>query len=125
MSPDDIRQEIELKVVELLKQKVEDGTMTEERSQHVAKIVLDTLRPGMSLVELYKAIPTLDDTCPELSPVIVPYLRVYEENITKKTQETISNMIKLGQYDAASSLAKKTINQDVELVMTGSGRAGK
>ena len=54
MSPDDIRQEIELKVVNFLKEKATEGTMTEERSQQIAQRVLDTLTPGMSLEELYK-----------------------------------------------------------------------
>lgn len=122
MTPDDMRQEIELKVVELLKEKVASGEMTEERSQQVAKLVLDTLRPGMSLVELYKAIPKLDDTVPELSAIILPYLRQYEEHITKKAQGTISTMIKEGQYNAATTLAQKTIAQEVDLVMTGTGK---
>lgn len=120
---DDIRQDIELKVVELLKQKVEDGAMTEERSQTIAKLVLDTLRPGMNLTQLFQAIPKLDDSFPELSQIILPYLHQYEDNITNKAKETIQTLIKQGHYDAATKLAKDAINQEVELVITGSGKA--
>ncbi len=121
---DDIRQDIELNVVELLKKLVEEGSITEERSQQIAKIVLDTLAPGMTLSELYKAIPRLDDTASELSPVILPYLRQYEEHITKKARENVQNLIRLGQYDAASDLAKKTIDQEVDLVSYGTSGKG-
>ena len=73
MSPDDIRQQIELKVVELVKARMADGSMTEERSQQVSQRVLDLLQPGMSMEALYRAISKLDDTMPELSPGVLPY----------------------------------------------------
>lgn len=122
MSPDDIRQEIELKVVEFLKEKATEGTMTEERSQQIAQRVLDTLTPGMSLEELFRKIPLLDDTCPEISFIIVPYLRQYEERIAQAGHSAVSNLIKQGQYDAAVSVAKKVVDQDVKLVWEGKGK---
>lgn len=124
-TPDDIRQDIELKVVELLKEKVAAGTMTEERSQQIAKIILDTLQPGMTLEALYKAIPKLDDTASEISPIIVPYLRDYEEHVTKKAQNQVQNFIHQGQYNAATELAEKAVRQDVKLVWTARAAAPK
>lgn len=115
MSPDDIRKDIELKVVELLKAKLSDGTMTEERSKGISKIVLDLLEPGMDLTSLYKAIMKLDDECPELSLIVLPYAKQYEETITQKATSQVQNYIKVGQYDAAVNLAKKVASQDVEL----------
>lgn len=123
MSPDDIRQEIELKVVEFLKEKATDGTITEERSQQIAQRVLEVLQPGMSLEELYRTIPKLDDTCPEISFIIVPYLRQYEDRIASAAQATVSNLIKEGQYESASNIAQKVIKQDVKLVWSGKGKA--
>ncbi len=117
MSPDDIRQEIELKVVELLKRLVEEGTMTEERSQQLAKLVLDVLRPGMNWEELLKAIPTLDDTASELSPIILPYLRHYENMVADKATKQVAELIRVGQYDAAIQLSKQVIAQE-GVVMT-------
>ena len=123
MSPDDIRQQIELQVVELIKAKLADGTMTEERSQQISRMVLDTLKPGMSIETLYKAIPKLDDAAQELSPIIVPALRDYEDNIAQKALPSVQEYIRLGEYDAAIALSKKVINQDVSLVWQGSGKA--
>lgn len=119
MSPDDIRQEIELKVVEMVKQALTDGALTEGRAQELSQIVLDTLQPGMSFQDLFKAIAKLDDTAPELSPIIVPYLRHYEDNIAQKTEQNVRNLIKLGQFDAAAKLAENVIKQNVEVVWTG------
>ncbi len=119
MNPDDLRQQIELQVVELIKKMIADGLMTEERSQEISQRVLDTLQPGMSLEQLYKAIAKLDDGMGELSPIILPYLRDYEQNVTQAAQASIRDMIKQGQYDAATTLAHKVINQDVKLVWEG------
>lgn len=123
MTPDDLRQQIELKVVELIKEKLSDGTMTEERSQQISQMVLATLKPGMSFEELYKAIPTLDDAAQELSGIIVPALRDYEVNIAQKALSNVQEHIRLGEYDAAIALSKNVINQDVSLVWQGSGKA--
>lgn len=122
MSPDTIRQQIELKVVELLRKAVTEGTMTEERSQAIAKLVLTHLTPGMKWAELYKAIPKLDDAAQEISPIIVPYLREYENQIAQAAQKTVSDYIHLGEYDAAINLAKKVIAQEVNIVWTASAK---
>lgn len=122
MSPDDIRQQIELQVVELIKEKLADGTMTDERSQQLSKIVLDMLKPGMSFEELYKEIPKIDDAAPELSAIIVPFLRDYEKNITQQATGGVHDLILQGQYDAAVNLAQKVIGQDVHLMWHGSSK---
>lgn len=122
MTPDTLRQQIELKVVELLRNAVSEGTMTEERSQAIAKLVLEHLTPGMSWSELYKAIPKLDDAAQEISPIIVPYLREYENQIAQAAEKTVSDYIHLGKYDAAINLAKKVIDQEVDIVWTASAK---
>lgn len=122
MTPDDIRQQIELKVVEMIKVKLADGTMTEERSQQISQMVLNTLLPGMNLEELYRAIPKLDDAAQELSPIIVPYLREYEDKVTQAAEVSVRSLIRQGQYDAAVKLSNNVINQDIKLVWSGSAK---
>lgn len=119
MTPDDLRQQIELKVVELIKARLEAGTITEERAQALSQIVLDTVKPGMSFEALYKAAAKLDDHAPELAPIVLPLMRQYEEAIVSQAQHTVSSLIRQGQYDAATTLAQKAIAQDIDLVWTG------
>lgn len=121
MTPDDVRQEIELKVVELIKMKLEDGTLTEERAQEMSQMVLDLLVPGMNWETLYKAIPKLDDAFPELSPIVHPLVADYEKRIVKEAQKGVQELIRQGKFDAATKLAKKAVGQDVELAWVGSG----
>ena len=122
MTPDDIRQQIELKVVELIKAKLADGSMTEERAQQASQIVLDTLKPGMGYEELYQAIGKLDDTVQELAPVVLPLMQQYERDIVKPIEKNVQDLIMHGQFDAATALAKKAIGQDVKLEYVGTGK---
>jgi hypothetical protein len=125
MSPDELREQIELEIVELLKAKLESGEFTEQRAKQMAQHALATLLPNMSFEQLYKAIPQLDDTMPEFAPIILPHVKDYETNVTAQALETVRNLIKQGQYDAAASLGKKASSRDVELVWTGSGKVQK
>jgi hypothetical protein len=122
MSPDDIREQIEATIVDLIKTKVEAEEMSEERAQQLAQMILDTLKPGMSMEELYKALPHLDDSFTEISHVIIPYLRDYEEGVTQKAAVEVQQLIHQGQFKQAQELADKVIKQDVKLVWTGSAK---
>lgn len=115
MTADEVRQHIEFDVVELLKKTLSEGTMTEERSKIISKTVLDLLQPGMDLTTLYKAIMKLDDECPELSPIVLPFAKQYEEEIAQKATTQVQNYIRIGQYDAAITLAKHVAKQEVKL----------
>jgi len=123
MSPDDIREQIEANIVDLIKQKVEAEEMSEERAQELAKKVLELLKPGMSLEEVYKVLPRLDDGFTEISHIIIPYLRDYETGVTQKAAGEVQQLIHKGQYKEAQELADRVIRQDVKLVWTGSAKA--
>jgi hypothetical protein len=122
MTPDELRQQIEMKVVEMIKARLANETITEERAQQISEFVLETLRPGMSFEELYRAVPKLDDMFPELSPIILPILKEYEANVNQKAMESIRELIRQGQYDAAAKLGKQAINQESKLVWQGSSK---
>ncbi len=123
MSPDDVREEIELAVVELIKQSVAAGTMTEARGQQISQVTLELLQPGMNWEQLYKAIFKLDDSCAELSPIVLPYAQSYEKNIANKASDMVASYIRVGNYDAAVKLAEQVVNEDVKLEWQGKAKA--
>lgn len=123
MSPDDLREQIEADIVDLIKAKVEAEEMTEERAQQLAQTILDKLTPGMSLEDLYKTLPHLDDNFSEISHIVAPYMRDYEEGVAKPAIAQVSQLIKSGRYKEAQELADRVIKQDVKLVWTGSSKA--
>ncbi len=120
MTADELRQKLELNIVEFLKKGIENGTITDERAQAISQHVLATLTPGMTLEEFYKAIPRLDDMFSELAPLIIPILADYERNVNQKAMETVRELIKQGQYDAAAKLGKQAVSQEIKLTWTGS-----
>jgi hypothetical protein len=120
MTPDELRQQIELQVVEFIKAALESGVMKDDRAQQISDIVLNTLHPGMTFQELYRAIPKLDDNCPELSPLVLPILRDYENTVNKKALENVVELIRQGQFDAAAKLGKQAVNQEIKLEWHGS-----
>ena len=122
MTPDDVRQEIELKTVEFIKEKLTEGAMTEARSQQISQTVLELLTPGMTYEQLYKAIFKLDDTCTELSYIVLPYAESYEKNIAQKATDIVSGYIRVGKYDAAVKLAEDVIHENVKIQWQGSGK---
>lgn len=122
MTPDDLRQKVELRVVEMIKQKLTEGTLNEERSQAIAQHVLDSLKPGMSFQELYKAIFKLDDMYGELCPVTLPIIREYEETVTKQAQRTVSQLISQGKYEEAEKLAQQTVSGNINIVWQASAK---
>lgn len=122
MSPDELREQIELEIVELLQRKMESFEIQEARAKQIAQRVLDVLRIGMTFEELYRAIPLLDDSMPELAPVVLPHVRDYEMNVTNQALAQVQHLIRQGQFDAATQLAKKAASRDIELIWTGSGK---
>lgn len=122
MTPDDIRQQVELAVVELIKRKLADGSMTEERAQQASQIVLDSLKPGMGYEELYQAVGKLDDTVQELAPVVLPMMEQYERDIVRPIEHNVKELIMQGQFDAATKLAKQAIGQEVKLEYVGAAK---
>lgn len=122
MSPDEMREEIELSIVEFIKAKLESGELTEARAQQISQKVLEILEPGMGFEQLYKAIASLDDTMSELAVVVLPYVRQYEDNVTSQALDSVRELIRQGQYDAAAKLGKKAASSDVELSWQGSGK---
>jgi len=122
MTPDELREQIELEVIEFIKMKLDNGEFTDVRAKAIAQRVLDILVPGMTFEQLYRAIPTLDDTMPELAPIVLPHVRDYDTNVTRQALENVRNLIKQGQFDAAATLGKKASNRDVDLMWTGGSK---
>jgi hypothetical protein len=122
MTPDDLRQKVELKAVEMIKQKLAEGTITEERSQAIAQHVLDSLKPGMDFKELYKAIFKLDDMFGELAPVTLPIIREYEDTVVKQAQKAVQQLIAQGRYEEAEKLAHDSIAGNLNIVWQASSK---
>lgn len=100
---------IELEVLKIIKDLYEKGTTTQERIQGMARNVLELIRPGMSLDELYVNAVKLDDQYSELAPVVIKIMGEYEEKYEKKALTQVSQLIKMKQFDEAQNMVKKVL----------------
>ena len=94
MTPDDLRQQIELAVVELIKK-----TRRRHHDRIEVRLSLKTcsicLNQACRLKKLYRALPKLDDAFPE-SPLSSSSPTEYEDHITQQASSTVSELIKRG-----------------------------
>lgn len=106
---DEFRKFIEVEVLKIIKELAEKGETPQEKIQGIAQYTLDLIQPGMGLEEMYRNAVKLDDKYSELAPVVFKVMREYEERYEKKALETVSNLMKSGEYDKAQEMVKKVL----------------
>lgn len=85
-----LRNDFELHVVELIKEALQDGKMSEPRAQQIARMVLDALRPGHSVHEVYQCALELCSRVPELMSLIPSIVKDFKaNNISISPQEEV------------------------------------
>lgn len=101
------RNKIELDILRIIKEKLEKGEMNAERATKIAQLVLKTLHPGISLEDIYKVVPGLDDQFTELSGAVLPILQEYEDKVEKIVREKVESLIKQGHFTEAAQLEQQ------------------
>lgn len=115
MDTEEKRKTIERDILNIIKEKLQTGEMDAERASKIAQLVLKTLHPGISLEEIYRVVPTLDDQFSELTAIVLPILQEYEEKVEKTVREKVESLIKQGHFTEASNLVQKLTQKDISL----------
>ena len=106
---EEFRKMIEVEVLKIIKDLAEKGQTPQERIQELAQLVLDLIKPGMNLEELYSNAVKLDDRHSELAPVVFKVMKEYEEVYEKKALTHVNQLIKSGNFDQAQDMVKKVL----------------
>jgi hypothetical protein len=106
---EEFREFIEVEVLKIIKDLAEKGQTDDAKIKEIAKLALDSVKPGMELDELYKASVKLDDRNPELAPLVFKIMKQYEEIYAKNATDQVANYVRQGQYDNAQDLVKKIL----------------
>ena len=106
---DEYRRIIESEVLSIIKDLAEKGETPRDRIQDIASSTLTLIHAGMSLEELFTNVVKLDDNFPELAPVVVKVMRIYEEKYEKKALDQVSQLVKGGKFTEANDLVKKVL----------------
>ncbi len=115
MDPEEKRKNIERDILRMIKEKLEKGEMNAERASKIAQLVLKTLHPGISLEDIYRTVPTLDDQFSELSTAVLPVLQEYEEKVEKIVTERVEALIKQGHFTEANQLVQQLTQKNIPL----------
>lgn len=110
MDAEEYRKKIEKDILEIIVKKLESGEMDAERAKAIAKMVLDKLHPPLTLEQIYKIAPTLDDHFIELAGAVVPVIREHDDKVRKIVAEHAEKLLRSGKIDeAALVLEQKAI----------------
>lgn len=107
MDPEEYRKKIELDILKIIEEKLTNGQMDVERAKAIARMVLDKLHPPLTLEQIYKIAPTLDDEFTELAAAIALVLKDHEEEIKKIVTEHAQMLIQSGKINEATQILKK------------------
>ncbi len=113
--PVEIKNTIQSKIVDLITAKLESGHMTQERAKEIAQMILDKLSGELSLEELFRIIPKLDDQFEELGAVIVPVMMDYEKKMREEINTKIDTHLQQKNFDEVLRLAKQAIEHESQL----------
>ena len=79
MDPQDFRNYIEEKVLDVIENGLETETISLERAQQLSDLVLNSLKEDLNVDQLYVTIQQLKYKAPELSTIILEILDYYDE----------------------------------------------
>lgn len=113
MNSEEYRRKIEKEILEIIEKKLIAGEMGANRAKGIARLVLDTLHPGMSLEEIYKVVPTLDDHFSELASVVLPVASEYNEKIKQLVVGHVEKLLKERKITEANVLLEKAKTKDI------------
>lgn len=116
MDSEEYRKKIERDILEIIESKLRTGQMNAERAREIARFVLESFRPHMTLDEIYKVAPTLDKHFKELIPVVLQVATDYEQKVKQIVIEHVDNLIKNGKIEESVSLLKNALNKKINVV---------
>jgi thioredoxin-like negative regulator of GroEL len=114
MDAEEYRKKLELDILKIIEEKLQKGQMDLTRAQLIARMLLDKLHPPLTLEQIYKIAPTLDDHFTELSTAVLSLTEEHDEKIKNVVIEHAEKMIRSGRFDEAESLLKQALTKQEE-----------
>jgi hypothetical protein len=106
MDDETYRKKIELDILTIIEEKLRNGQMDAGRAKAIARMVLDKLHPPLTLEQIYKIVPTLDDHFAELAKVVLTVAKERDDQLRKVVSAHAEKLIALGKVDEALVLLK-------------------
>ena len=115
MDTEEYRKDIERKILAIFAERLSSGKLSAERSEEIAKAILEELKPHASLDNIYNAAQSLDQKFPELIPALLPVISDYETKVKALVLEHTKLLIQQGKIEEANTLLKKATENNLKL----------
>lgn len=115
MDPEEYRKDIERKIIVLIEEKLMNGQMDAQRAKQISRLVLNTLHPPLTLDEIYRIVPTLDDHFSELASIVIPIQNEHQEKIKQIVTIQVNKLIQEHRLEEAHQLTLKAIKGEISV----------
>lgn len=112
MDPEEYRKQLERNIITIIEKKLRNGQMDAERAKKIARLVLNKLHPPLTLEQIYKIAPSLDDEFSELSAAIINVISDRNDEINKIVSKHAEELIKLGKIGEATTVIKNAMVEE-------------
>lgn len=98
-------------ILAVIEEKLRSGEMDVEKAKSIAIMVLEKLHPPLTLEQIYKIAPTLDDQFTELARAVLPVIAAHNKEVSKIVADHAGKLIASGKFDDALNLIKEAENK--------------
>jgi HD superfamily phosphohydrolase len=106
---------IELEILKIIEDSLKARQMNADRAREIAKYILSSLHPHMTLNQIQDVVQNFDDHFSELVPIVLEVSRDYEEKVKNAVANHVGTLLKQGKIEEANVLLKKAANKEVKL----------
>jgi len=114
MDPEKYRKKIERDILIIMEEKLKNGSMDAERARDIARMVLDKLHPPLSLEDIYRIAPTLDDQFTELAAAVLPVMKEHDEKIRTIVTAHAGELARSGKIEEALKMLQDASGKKTE-----------
>ncbi|MCX6726440.1 MAG: hypothetical protein NTY75_01340 [Candidatus Shapirobacteria bacterium] len=115
MDNEEYRKKIELEILQIIEDGLKAHQMDANRARELARYILSSLHPHMTLNQIHDVVQNFDDHFSELVPVVLEVSRDYDEKVKNAVVNHVGILLKQGKIEEANVLLKKAANKEVKL----------
>ena len=115
MDNEEYRKKIELKILQIIEERLKIRQMDATKAKEIAKYILNSLHPHMRLTQIHDVVQNFDDHFSELVPIVLEVSRDYDEKIKKAVVDNVEILLKQKKINEANILLKKAVNKEIKL----------
>lgn len=115
MDNEEYRKKIELEILQVIEDNLQTRQMDANRAKEIARHILSSLRPHMTLNQIHDVVQKFGDHFSELVPIVLEVSRDYEERVKNAVVNHVGVLLKQGKIEEANVLLKKAVNKEIKL----------